>query len=139
MCCRSTLLRAGLAISLIASPALHAQDVDAESLRLYGGTYSTRCGDARAPELVIRPDTLTIRNGARQVNTPLRMDSHTSFGAAETSAIPEGYELEFIGDDFSFYVFKDAKGAYIPLEGYTPAAKGAVGKAMTARFDRCGS
>ena len=123
---------------LLASSALHAQDVDAESLKLYGGTYSTRCGDAKAPQLVAGPAMLTIRNGSRQVNTPLRMDSHTSFGAAETSAIPEGYELEFIGDDFSLYVFKDAKGPYVPLEEYTPAAKDIVGvDAMRARFARC--
>ena len=123
---------------LLAFPALHAQDVDAESLQLYGGTYSTRCGDARAPQLVAGPATLTIRHGSRQVSTPLRMDSHTSFGAAETSAIPEGYELEFIGDDFSLYVFKDAKGPYVPLEAYTPAAKAVVGSdAMHAHFARC--
>ena len=123
---------------LLASPGLYAQDVDAESLKLYGGTYSPRCGDAKAPQLVAGPTMLTIRKGSRQVTTPLRMDSHTSFGAAETSAIPEGYELEFIGDDFSLYVFKDAKGPYVPLEEYTPAAKDIVGvDAMRARFARC--
>ena len=132
------LSRACLTALLLASPVLYAQDVDAESLKLYGGTYSTRCGDDKAPQLVAGPAMLTIRNGPRQLHTPLRMDSHTSFGAAETSAIPEGYELEFIGDDFSLYVFKDAKGPYVPLEEYTPAAKDVVGaEAMRARFARC--
>jgi hypothetical protein len=135
---RRLLFHACLVAMPLGTGTLHAQDVDADSLRLYGGTYSTHCGDAKAPELIVGPGTLTIRNGSRQLHTPLRMDSHTSFGAADTSAIPDGYELEFIGDDFSLYVFTDAKGPYMPLEGYTPAAKPIVGDtAMRARFGRC--
>ena len=66
------------------------------------------------------------------------MDSYTSFGAAPTSPVPEGYRVEFIGDDFSLYVFEDAKGLHVPLQDYVPAALAVVGAAgMKARFGRC--
>jgi hypothetical protein len=116
-----------------------AQDLRPESLQLYGGTYSPACGDANAPKVRIAADGLEIANGGRTLRTPARMDSYTSFGAAPTSPVPEGYRVEFIGDDFSLYVFEDAKGLHVPLEGYVPAAAPTLGAgAMKARFGRCG-
>ncbi|UNK48768.1 hypothetical protein MNR01_13605 [Lysobacter sp. S4-A87] len=115
-----------------------AQDLRPESLKLYGGIYSPDCGNAAAPQVRIAADGLQISASGKNVRTPARMDSYTSFGGAPTSAVPEGYKVEFIGDDFSLYVFEDAKGTYVPLEGYVPSAAAIVGGAMQARFGRCG-
>lgn len=116
-----------------------AQDLRPESLRQYAGTYSPSCGDAFAPKASIATQGLEIVLGTRTLRTPLRMDSYTSFGGAPTSPVPEGYRVEFIGDDFSLYVFEDAKGLYLPLQDYVPAAEKVVGAAaMRSRFGRCG-
>jgi hypothetical protein len=115
-----------------------AQDLRPESLKLYGGIYSPDCGNAGAPQVRIAAGGLQISASGKSVNTPARMDSYTSFGGAPTSAVTEGYKVEFIGDDFSLYVFEDAKGMYVPLEGYVPSAAAVIGgPAMKSRFGRC--
>lgn len=130
-----------LAIALsgaVIPQAMAVEDLRAESLKLYGGTYSPDCANATAPKVRIAVDGLQITGANRNVRTAARMDSYTSFGGAPTSAVPAGYKVEFIGDDFSLYVFEDAKGLYVPLEGYVPSAADVVGAAnMKARFGRC--
>ncbi len=131
-------LVAVLAAMPTAAMTANAQDLRPESLKLYGGTYSPDCGNAAAPQVRIAANGLQISASGKNVSTPARMDSYTSFGGAPTSAVPEGYKVEFIGDDFSLYVFEDAKGMYVPLEGYVPSAAAVVGgPAMKTRFGRC--
>ena len=122
---------------MLASTTVSAQELRPESLQLYGGTYTTNCRDAAAPSVKIGAAGLVVSQGARSMRTPARMDSYTSFGGAPTSVVPEGYRVEFIGDDFSIYVFEDGKGLHVPLEGYVAAEK-VVGKdAMKQRLGRC--
>lgn len=124
---------------LVTLPAL-AQDLRPESLKLYGGMYSPDCGNPAAPRARIDADGLEIASGTRALRTRLTMDSYTSFGGAPTSPVPEGYQVEFIGDDFSLYVFQDEKGLHVPLHDYVPAAAPIVGaQAMKLRFGRCAS
>jgi hypothetical protein len=124
---------------LVTLPEL-AQDLRPESLKLYGGTYSPDCGSPAAPRARIGADGLEISSGTRALRTRLTMDSYTSFGGAPTSPVPEGYQVEFIGDDFSLYVFQDEKGLHVPLHDYVPAAAPIVGaQAMKLRFGRCAS
>lgn len=126
------------ALAMVGASASAAQDLRPESLQQYGGTYSPACGDAFAPQLHIAAQGLEIVLGTRKLRTPVRMDSYTSFGGAPTSPVPEGYRVEFIGDDFSLYVFEDPKGLYVPLQDYVPAAEKVVGAAaMKSRFGRC--
>jgi hypothetical protein len=130
-------IRAALLVFLVATPAL-AQDLRPESLKRYGGIYSPDCGNASAPRVRIAADGLEIGSGNRKMRTRPTMDSYTSFGGAPTSPVPEGYQVEFIGDDFSIYVFEDAKGLHVPLQDYVPAAAPIVGaQAMKLRFGRC--
>ena len=127
-----------VAVALLACSSAIAQDLRSDSLNVYGGTYSPSCSDPAAGHVQIAANGLVIGRGAKQVRTPARMDSATSFGGAPTSPVPEGYRIEFIGDDFSLYVFEDAKGLHVPLDGYTPAAEAVVGRAgMKTRFGRC--
>ena len=126
------------AAALFATAPALAQDLRPESLKRFGGTYSPKCADTDAPRVRIAASGLVIAQGKRQISTPARMDSYTSFGGAPTSPVPEGYEVELIGDDCSLYVFRDAKGLHVPLERYVPKAEAIVGKAgMRARFGRC--
>ncbi|MBU8975811.1 MULTISPECIES: hypothetical protein [unclassified Lysobacter] len=125
-------------LTCLAAASASAQDLRPESLKQYGGTFSPACGDPSAPRVRIAADGLEIAHGARKLRTRVTMDSYTSFGAAPTSPVPEGYRVEFIGDDFSLYVFEDAKGQFVPLQDYVPAAAPVVGaQAMKARFGRC--
>jgi hypothetical protein len=127
-----------LACILLAQPFASAQDLRPDSLVQYGGRYSPSCQDASAPSVVIASDGLEVRHGKRALRTPVRMDSYTSFGGAPTSPVPEGYQVEFIGDDFSIYVFEDAKGKYVPLHDYVTEAEKIVGASnMRRRFGRC--
>lgn len=115
-----------------------AQDLRQESLVQYGGVYSPACQDAKAPRVSITAAGLVITRGERSLATPTRMDSYTSFGAAETSPVPKEYRVEFIGDDFSLYVFEDARGKYVPLRDYVPQAEAIVGATgMRVRFGHC--
>ena len=124
---------------VMAAPAM-AQDLRPESLELFGGTYSPDCGNPAAPRVRIAANGLEIANAGRAMRTRATMDSYTSFGGAPTSPVPEGYQVEFIGDDFSLYVFQDEKGLHVPLHDYVPAAAPIVGaQAMKLRFGRCAS
>ncbi len=128
---------AGALLALACGVAV-AQDLRPESLKTHGGTYSPDCARADAPRVRIAADGLEIAHAGRAMRTPVRMDSYTSFGGAPTPPVPEGYLVEFIGDDFSLYVFEDAKGRHVPLAGYVPAAERIVGaQAMKARFGLC--
>jgi len=134
---RTSRVRFALFACLVALPAL-AQDLRPESVERYGGTYSPDCANAAAPRVRIAADGLEIASGVRKIRTRTTMDSYTSFGGAPTSPVPEGYQVEFIGDDFSIYVFEDAKGLHVPLHDYVPAAAPIVGaQAMKLRFGRC--
>jgi len=134
---RTARIRFVLIACLVAVPAF-AQDLRPESLKLYGGTYSPDCGNMAAPRVRIAADALEIASGSRTLRTRPTMDSYTSFGGAPTSPVPEGYQVEFIGNDFSVYVFQDAKGLHVPLHDYVPAAAPIVGaQAMKLRFGRC--
>ncbi|HEY0504184.1 MAG TPA: hypothetical protein VGD42_11895 [Lysobacter sp.] len=127
-----------IALLALACAGALAQDLRPDSLKTYGGTYSPDCARADAPRVRIGAQGLEIAHAGRALRTPVRMDSFTSFGGAPTSPVPEGYRVEFIGDDFSLYVFEDAKGKYVPLADYVPAADKIVGaQAMKARFGRC--
>lgn len=129
---------AGIALLALPGGSAGAQDLRPESLQTYGGTYSPDCARKDVPRVRIAASGLEITNAGRAMRTPTRMDSYTSFGGAPTSPVPEGYQVEFIGDDFSLYVFEDAKGKYVPLADYVPAAEKIVGaQAMKARFGRC--
>ena len=127
-----------IALACVAALPASAQDLRPESLELYGGTYSPDCGNAAAPRVRIAADGLEIASGARTLRTRATMDSYTSFGAAPTSPVPEGYRVEFLGDDFSLYVFEDAKGLHVPLRDYVPPAEPIVGaKGTGLRYGRC--
>jgi len=122
---------------LCAATAACAQDLRHETLAMYGGRYALDCSVTTSPEARIGAATLVLQHGARRAQTPTRMDSYTSFGGAPTSPVPEGYEVEFIGDAFSLFVFKDGKGPYVPLR-YTDAAAKLLGAASAnARLRRC--
>jgi len=134
---RTARIRFALLACLVALPVL-AQDLRPESVERYGGIYSPECGNAAAPRVRIASDALEIVSGNRTLRTRPTADSYTSFGGAPTSPVPEGYQVEFIGDDFSIYVFEDAKGLHVPLHDYVPAAAPIVGaQAMKLRFGRC--
>jgi len=134
---RAPCIRFALLACIAALPAF-AQDLRPESLKLYGGVYSPDCGNEAAPRVRIGADALEIAGGARSLRTRPTADSYTSFGGAPTSPVPAGYQVEFIGDDFSLYVFQDAQGLHVPLHDYVPAAAPIVGpQAMKLRFGRC--
>ena len=128
---------AAVASQVAVAPAA-AQDARPESLRRYGGTYSSDCGDPAAAKVRIGADALVIEHGPRRTVGRGVMDSYTSFGGAPTSPVPEGYVMEFISDAFSLYVFEDKAGYYIDVGGDVPAAEAVIGKAsMRIRFRRC--
>ena len=127
-------------LACLATFPVFAQDLRPESLKLYGGTFSPDCSDAAAPRVRIAADALEIASGNRSLRTRPTADSYTSFGGAPTSPVPTGYQVEFIGEDFSIYVFEDARGLHVPLRDYVPAAAPIVGaQAMKLRFGRCRS
>ena len=122
---------------LVVLPAM-GQDLRPDSLVQYGGIYSPDCQDPAAPKVRITSEGLVIWQGKRALSTPALMDSYTSFGAAPSSPLPDGYRVEFIGDAFSLYVFEDAQGKYVPLDKYVPQAEAVVGAAaMRRRFGHC--
>lgn len=127
----------GLVLALgVAWPA--AAQVREESLDMYGGTYAADCADPAGPRLGIDARQLSIERDGTRTTTPVQADSFTSYGAAPTSPVPPEYRVEFIGDDFSLFVFEDEQGLYVPPGESLSGHEALLGvAAMSSRFRRC--
>jgi hypothetical protein len=104
--------------AVLLAPFAHSAPLDPETLRLYGGTYAAKCGDARFEHLQILADSLVIVRGDRQV-VAKDIESSISFLGDEP---PADFQIALSAEvkpDFGvvFLVYRDQRGEYLVLDG----------------------
>jgi len=105
--------------SLAASAPVWAQSgLDAETLKLYGGTYSADCSSAAAPRLRVAADTLFVERGNKRLTGRNVQASYSFFGQSP----PPDYQVALMSDvrpgvQMLFIIYRDKSGQYITLDG----------------------
>lgn len=128
---------AALAMSMCVVSAAEAQRLDADTLRAYGGTYSTDCANAAAPKLRAVADMIAVERGNQRLAglKPQAMGSY--FGRSP----PRDYLTTLVGDvrghQLLMIVHEDRQGRYATIDG-EPAVLKALGSLVGPRYRRCG-
>jgi hypothetical protein len=137
------LLHASAIVCLTASAQASAQySLEAESLKLYGGTYSTDCANPAAPKLRMA-DTLNVEYNHKRMTGTNLMASASYLDPNP----PPNYQMAMLGDvrrdaRLIFVVYRDKIGLYIQLMADDPkveaALTGVLGKAQfKAKYRDC--
>lgn len=131
------------AACLAACAVAAAQGVsDADSLRLFAGSYATDCAaagnGAGVPRLRVTNDALTIDQGTQRM-TGRGVQAATSHFGAQPLA---GFKVALLsqvkgGPELRFHVYADKAGMYVMLDG-DATVKAALGDALTKpKYRRC--
>lgn len=131
----------GVAAACVAAgaPAWSQGALDADALKLYGGTYSSECSNSAAPRLRVVADTLMVEAGTKRMTGRNVQAAYSFFGQSP----PPNYQVALLsevrgGAQLIFIVYRDKSGQYIMLEG-DPQVQAALGKGLlTPRYHRCG-
>lgn len=136
---RGLIYGAVAALIFALSTPLWAQNrLDAEALKLYGGTYSTDCGNPKATRLTVVADALMVDEQGKRMTGRSLQAAYAFFG----QAAPPEYQVALLSDvqgsQLIFVVFRDSSGQYIRLDG-EPKVHAALGKALLGRkYFSCG-
>lgn len=115
------------------APGWAFDSVDAEALKLYGGTYSTDCAIPAAPRLRATTDALMVEQGRKRLTGRNVQAAYTYFG----NSPPPDYQVVLMsevkpGVALEFIVYRDKTGLYIMLDG-DPKVQAALGKALLGK------
>lgn len=101
---------------------------ETEALKLFGGTYSTACGNAAAPR-AIAGETLRIEYGNKRMTGENLMAAASYFGPEP----PPNYQTALLGEvrgsnggRLIFVINRDKGGLYIDLMGDDPRVENAL-------------
>lgn len=120
------------------APAWSQSTLDAQALKLYGGTYSSDCINATATRLRVVADALMVEQGTKRLTGNNVQTAYSYFG----QSAPPNYLVALLSDvrggsQLLFIVFKDSAGQYITLDG-DQKVQAALGKSLLARkFRSC--
>jgi hypothetical protein len=124
-----------MAAGLLAAsaPAWAQSRLDAETLKLYGGTYSADCSSAAAPRLRVAADTLAVERGNKRLTGRNAQASYSFFGQSP----PPDYQVALMSDvrpglQMLFIVYRDKSGQYITLDGDSKV-QAALGRDLLGR------
>jgi hypothetical protein len=120
-------------IVVAGAPAWAQNKLDADTLKLYGGTYSTECGNSAAPRLRVVSDALMVEQGNKRMTGRNVQASYSFFGQSP----PPDYQVALIGEvrndlQLLFIVYRDKTSQYIKLDGDTKV-QAALGKSLLGR------
>jgi hypothetical protein len=107
--------------------------LDPDSFKLWGGTYSTECGNANAPRLRVASDALMVEQGNKRLTGRNVQASYSFYGQSP----PPDYQVALTGEvrgnlQLLFIVFQDKTGVYITLDG-DREVQAALGKPLLGR------
>ena len=129
------------ALWVAASDSAWAQNtLDAQALKLYGGTYSVDCSNPTATRLRVVADALTVEQGNKRLTGNNVQAAYSYFG----QSAPPNYLVALLSDvrggsQLLFIVFKDRSGQYITLDG-DKKVQAALGRSLLAgKFRSCDS
>ena len=124
---------AAAAFISVCAPAWAQGRLDADTLKVYGGVYSTQCNNAKATRLRVDTDALMVdENGKRMTGRNVQA-AYSFFGQSP----PPDHQVVLLSDvqgglQLMFMVNRDNSGLYIMLEG-DPKVTAALGKTLLAR------
>lgn len=106
------------ALIAAATPAWPQGKLDADSIRLWGGTYSTNCGNPTAPRLRVVSDALMVEQNNKRLTGRNVQAAHSYFG----NSPPPEYQVLLMSEvrgnlQLLFTVFQDKSGLYITIDG----------------------
>jgi len=129
------------AASIVAgAPAWAQSNLDADTLKQYGGVYSSDCGSATAPRLRVVADALMVEQGTKRLTGRNVQAAYSYFGQSP----PPNYQVALLsevggGSQMLFIVFRDKSGQYITLDG-DQKVQAALGKALLGpKYRSCGA
>lgn len=107
--------------------------LDADSFKLYGGTWLSDCGNPGSPRVTVSESALVVIEGGRRVDGSNLQNAPSYFGQSP----PENYVTTLLadlpsGDQLLAVLYTDAGGIYLALE-LGPISKGAMG----LKYRRC--
>ena len=129
---RSLVCGAAAAFAAAGAPAW-AQRLDAQTLKLFGGNYSSDCGSSAAPRLRVVADALMVEQGNKRMTGNNVQASYSFFGQSP----PPGYQVALLSEvraqlQMIFIVCRDTSGQYIIIDG-DPKVRTALGKGLLDR------
>ena len=101
-----------------AAPAWSQSRLDADSMKLWGGTYSTNCSDPAAPRLRVVSDALMVEQNNKRLTGRNVQAAHSFFG----NSPPPDYQVALVSEvrrdlQLLFIVYQDRSGLYITVDG----------------------
>lgn len=125
------------ATGLMLASGAQAQRLDADTLRAYGGTYSTDCAKADAPKLRAVADMIAVERGNQRL-TGLKPQAAPGFFG---NSPPRNYQMTLMGEvrgryQMLFVIHRDRQGQYAVIEG-DRQVKQALGSLAGGRYKRC--
>lgn len=117
----------------ISAPAWAQDRLYIDALKLYGGTYSADCGNAKATRLRVVADALVVEESGKRMTGRNVQAAYSYFGP---SAPPEHRVVLLsevqVGVQLMFMVKRDNSGQYIILDG-DPKVQAALGRSLLAK------
>lgn len=128
-----------LAVALAAGAGTAwSQGLDADTLRIFGGTYRADCGNAASARASVQADALVFENGGKRITGGKVQAAASWYGpeappeyrVALLSELPSGRQMLFVMNE-------DSAGHYLTLDG-DPAVLAVIGKPLAVqKFRRC--
>src|SRR5437868_8341013 len=104
--------------------------LDALTLKLYGGTYSTDCDALSAARLRVTSDALIFQAGNKRITGRNVQPAGSFFGSSPPPDFEFAFSSEVIDSvGLMFILYRDRVGQYVTLDGH-PRVKAAIGNTL---------
>ena len=130
---------AGVVVAGGSFPIAAQAALDAELMKLYGGTYFSDCTYTRSPRVTVFEEGLVVVKGNRSMTSNNMQVAHAYYG----KNAPPDYQVALLSDvsglALTGIVYRDAQGQYLMLDG-DPKVRTSLGQTMLGfKFRLCSS
>ena len=128
----------GLALALGAAPAWSQGKLNADTYKVFGGTYMSDCKNPASPKVTVFEDALVFLHGNKRVAGSNVQSTASWFGRSS----PPEFRVALLsevpgGEQMVFLVNEDRSGYYITVDG-DQGVQRAIGKPLIGqKFRRC--
>jgi hypothetical protein len=130
---RGVIFGAVASVAIAPAASLGAQNkLDADALKLYGGTYSSDCRNPKATRLTVAADGLLVDEQGRRMTGRNVQAAYAFFGQSAPPEFQVALLSEVQGSQLIFIIFRDNSGQYVRLNG-EPKVEAALGKTLLGR------
>jgi Inhibitor of vertebrate lysozyme (Ivy) len=128
------------ALMMVASPSAWSQNLDAQALKNYGGTYMVDCKNNASAKVSVFANALVFLHGNQRVASN---SIETGFSYFHPNPNPKGFLVTLInagpgGLEMLWHVFQDSSGQYLVFVDADAKSATVIGKAIAKqKFRRC--